>query len=100
MIVPTTADAQSLPTSQPPQTSAAPAASQPPAQQEEVEIIAKRLCKRAEPVIGTRLATKRRCNTPAELAAYQRQAREFIDNYRRRPCIAGTEAGEGQAMSC
>jgi hypothetical protein len=66
---------------------------------EQIDVIAKRLCK-AEPVIGTRIAIKRKCETPAQLAAYQRQAREIIENFRRRPCMGGAEAGEGQAMQC
>jgi len=75
--------------------------SPPPApDQSEIQIVAQKLC-RAEPVIGTRLAPKRKCDTPAQLAAYQRQARELIEEYRRRPCMAGTGAGESdQAMSC
>lgn len=78
------------------------AQSPPPAptqDQREIQIVAQKLCK-AEPVIGTRLAPKRKCDTPAQLAAYQKQARELIEEYRRRPCMAGAEGGEGQAMSC
>jgi hypothetical protein len=71
----------------------------PPPTQGEIQIVAQKLCK-AEPVIGTRLAPKRKCDTPAQLAAYQRQAREIIESYRQRPCMVGAEGGEGQAMSC
>lgn len=71
----------------------------PTPDQSEIQIVAQKLCK-AEPVIGTRLAPKRKCDTPAQLAAYQRQAREIIESYRQRPCMAGAEGGEGQAMSC
>lgn len=66
----------------------------------EVEIVARKLCE-ADPVIGTRIAVKRRCNTPAELAEYQRQAREWIENYRRMPCVGGTTGGDtAQAVKC
>ena len=71
----------------------------PPPTQGEIQIVAQKLCK-AEPVIGTRLAPKRKCDTPAQLAAYERQAREIIESYKQRPCMAGAEGGEGQAMSC
>ena len=64
-----------------------------PEAQRQIDIVAKRLCK-AEPVVGTRLAVKRKCDTPAQLIAYQRQAREMMEQYRQRPCVAGTEAGD------
>ena len=68
--------------------------------QNEIKIVAQKLCN-ADPVIGTRIPVKRRCNTPAELAEYQQQAREIIENYMRRPCVAGTEAGERvQQLGC
>ena len=70
-----------------------------PEAQAQIDIVAKKLCK-GEPVVGTRLAVRHKCETPAQLVEYQRQAREMIENYRRRPCAAGVEAGEGQAMSC
>lgn len=82
-----------------------PSASSPPAaskvaSQSEVEIVARKLCE-ADPVIGTRIAVKRRCSTPAELAEYQRQAREWIENYRRMPCVGGTTGGDNaQAVKC
>lgn len=77
-----------------------PAEAQAQAQaQAEIEIVAKKLCK-AEPVVGTRLAVKRKCDTPAQLAQYQRQAREMIDDYRRRPCMAGAESANNQPMPC
>jgi hypothetical protein len=75
-----------------------PAATSPEAETE-INVIAKKLCK-ADPVIGTRIVVKRKCDTPAQLAAYQRQAREMIENYRRRPCMAGAESGNNQAMQC
>ena len=94
MIISTAAVAQA-PSNSPPTAPPQAAAEDP----NEIEIMAKRLCK-AEPIIGTRIPRKRKCNTPAELAAYQRQAREIIESYRRRPCIAGVDGGEGQPMAC
>ena len=79
--------------------------SQPPAEvspetQAQIDVVAKKLCK-AEPVIGTRLAVKRKCDTPAQLRQYQAQAREMIENYRQRtPCLMGMESGDGKAMPC
>src|SRR5215213_7481710 len=82
-IISTTASAQSP---------AAPTAPISPEAQAQIDIVAKRLCK-GEPVVGTRLAVRRKCDTPAQLVQYQRQAREMIEDYRRRPCMAGAEAG-------
>ena len=98
IIASTSALAQSPPNSAAPsQPTASPdAAAQ---QAKEVEVVAKRLCK-AEPVVGTRLAKRRRCNTPAELAAFQAQAREFIESWRRRPCMQGAAGGENQTLPC
>ena len=77
-----------------------PPAADSPQRQAEIEVVAKKLCK-AEPVIGTRLAVKRKCDTPAQLRQYQAQAREMIENHRQRtPCLMGMEVGEGQAMPC
>jgi hypothetical protein len=90
LIISTTASAQS------PAMSPVPT---PPEVQAQIDIVAKKLCK-GEPVIGTRLAAKRKCDTPAQLVHYQRQAREMIENLRRGPCMAGAETGEGQAMQC
>jgi len=70
-----------------------------PSDDEAIEIVAKRLC-RGEPVVGTRIAFKRKCDTPAQLAQYQRQAREIIEEYRRRPCMMGAESGNNQPMTC
>ena len=69
------------------------------ADQREIEIVAQKLC-RTEPVIGTRIAVKRKCDTPAQLKHFQQQAREIIEQYRHRPCAMGAEGGEGQAMAC
>ena len=91
IVISTTASAES-PAVPPPTTS--------PEAQAQIDIVAKRLCK-AEPVVGTRLAPKRKCDTPAQLVAYQRQAREMIEEFRRRPCMAGTGAGPNDApMQC
>ena len=70
-----------------------------PEVQQQIDIVAKRLCK-AEPVVGTRLAVKRKCDTPAQLVEYQRQAREIMEQYRQRPCVAGAEAGNNQLLKC
>jgi hypothetical protein len=73
---------------------------QTPEDQEAINIVAKRLC-RGEPVVGTRIAFKRKCDTPAQLAQYQRQAREIIEEYRHRPCMMGTGAGPNDVpMQC
>ena len=69
------------------------------ADQQEINIVAQKLC-RAEPIIGTRIAVKRKCDTPAQLKYFQQQAREIIEQYRHRPCAMGAEGGEGQAMPC
>jgi hypothetical protein len=69
------------------------------ADQQEINIVAQKLC-RAEPIIGTRIAVKRKCDTPAQLKYFQQQAREIIEQYRHRPCAMGAESGEGQAMAC
>lgn len=68
-----------------------------PEVQRQIDIVAKRLCK-AEPVVGTRLAAKRKCDTPEQLIAWQRQAREVMEQYRQRPCVAGTEAGDHKVV--
>jgi hypothetical protein len=68
-----------------------------PNRQAQIDIVAKNLCA-AEPVVGTRLAVRRRCDTPAELANYQRQAREYIESYRHQPCVAGTGGGERDTL--
>ena len=67
--------------------------------EQEINIVAQKLC-RAEPIIGTRIAVKRKCDTPAQLKYFQQQAREIIEQYRHRPCAMGAEGGEGQAMPC
>jgi hypothetical protein len=67
--------------------------------QAQIDIVARKLCK-GEPVVGTRLAVRHKCDTPAQLVEYQRQARELIEDYRRRPCMAGAESGENQPMPC
>jgi hypothetical protein len=80
----------------------APAAAPPtqaPADQQAIDIVAKRLC-RGEPIVGTRIAIKRKCDTPAQLAQYQRQARELIEEYRHRPCMMGAESANNQPMPC
>ena len=65
-----------------------------------INVVAEKLC-RAEPIIGTRIPVRHRCDTPAELSQYRAQAREIIDQYRRRPCMAGTGSGENDAtMPC
>ena len=80
--------------------SPAPATPVSPEVQQQIDIVAKRLCK-AEPVVGTRLAVKRKCDTPAQLVAYQRQAREIMEEYRQRPCMMGTGAGPNDTpMQC
>ena len=65
-----------------------------PIHQTQIDIVAKNLCAAAEPVVGTRIAVRRRCDTPAELAEYQRQAREVIGTIQHRPCVAGTDGGD------
>ena len=72
---------------------------QAPVDQQSIDVVAKKLC-RGEPVVGTRIAFKRKCDTPAQLAYYQRQAREIIEDYKRRPCMAGAESGENKLMPC
>jgi hypothetical protein len=73
---------------------------QRPADEAAINIVAQKLCQ-GEPVIGTRLAAKRKCDTPAQLAHYREQAREFIEEYKRRPCMAGTGTGPNDTpMSC
>jgi hypothetical protein len=73
---------------------------QAPADDAAINVVAEKLC-RAEPVIGTRIAFKRKCDTPAQLAAFREQAREIIEQYRHRPCAMGVETGENsQVMSC
>src|SRR4051794_33645677 len=69
--------------------------------QQAIDIVAKKLCK-AEPIVGTRIPTPRKCETPAQLRAYNAQAREMIESYRQRtPCIMGMESGEkSKAMPC
>jgi len=62
-----------------------------------IDIVAKRLC-HAEPVIGTRIAVKRKCDTPAQLTQFRQQAREIIEDYKRRPCMAGTGGGENDSV--
>src|SRR5215210_2574335 len=81
------------------QSPAPPAAPISPEAQAEIEIVAKKLCK-GEPVVGTRLAVRHKCDTPAQLVQYQRQAREMIEDYRRRPCMAGAESADNQPMPC
>ena len=83
----------------PAETPAVPTPAQPAATADEINIVAKKLC-HGEPVVGTRIAFKRKCDTPAQLAQYQRQAREIIEEYRRRPCMAGAESGNNQPMPC
>jgi hypothetical protein len=70
-----------------------------PEVQSPVEITGQRLCA-AEPVIGTRLAVRRKCATPAQKQEMQQQARETIDTYRRKPCMAGTETMNNEPMRC
>ena len=72
---------------------------QPSADQQAIDIVAKKLC-RGEPIVGTRIAVKRKCDTPAQLTYYQRQARELIEEYRHRPCMMGAEAANNQPMPC
>lgn len=67
-------------------------ATQAPVDDRTINIVAQKLC-RGEPVVGTRIAYKRKCDTPAQLAHYQAQAREIIEEYKRRPCMAGAGAG-------
>ena len=65
-----------------------------------INIVAEKLC-RAEPIVGTRIPIRHKCDTPAQLKQYQRQAREIVEEYRRRPCAVGTGTGESDAaMSC
>ena len=65
-----------------------------------IDIVAKKLCQ-AEPIVGTRIPTPRKCNTPAQLKQFQAQAREMIESYRQRtPCLMGMESGDGKAMPC
>lgn len=64
-----------------------------------IDIVAKRLCQ-AEPIVGTRIPVPRKCNTPAQLRQFQAQAREMIENYRRRPCMMGAESANNKAMPC
>lgn len=65
-----------------------------------INIVAQKLCK-GEPVVGTRLAPKRKCDTPAQLERYRAQAREMIEEYKRRPCMAGVGTGENDiAIPC
>lgn len=90
LIMPATAFAQA-PAPSPQTQAAADAAS--------IDIIAKKLCQ-GEPVVGTRIPIKKKCDTPAQLAQYQAQAREMIENYRRRPCMMGAESANNQAMPC
>lgn len=72
----------------------------PPPGQPPVEITGQRLCP-PEPTIGTRLAVRHKCRTPAETQQLQRQARDTIEAERRRPCVAGTGGGENdQVVSC
>jgi len=72
----------------------------PPPDEAEITIVAQKLC-RAEPVIGTRIAIKRKCDTPAQLAQFRQQAREIIEEYKRRPCMAGVGIGENDTpMPC
>ena len=76
------------------------AAAQATTNDKEINIVAQKLCQ-AEPIIGTRIPVRHRCDTPAELSQYRAQAREIIDQYRRRPCMAGTGSGENDAtMPC
>jgi len=73
---------------------------QPPANEAEITVVAQKLC-RAEPVIGTRIAVKRKCDTPAQLVQFREQAREIIEEYKRRPCMAGVGVGPNDTpMSC
>ena len=73
---------------------------QAPADQGAIDIVAKKLC-RGEPIVGTRIAFKHKCDTPAQLAHYQRQAREIIEDYKRRPCMAGAGSGPNdKPMQC
>lgn len=81
------------------QAPSAPPSSQLPADAGTIDVIAKRLCK-AEPIVGTRIPVRRKCDTPAQLAQYQQQARELLESYRRRPCAMGTESGNNQVMPC
>ena len=75
-------------------------ATKAPADERTINIVAEKLC-HAEPIIGTRIAVKRKCDTPAQLAEYRQQAREIIEDYKRRPCVAGTGSGESDAtMPC
>jgi hypothetical protein len=76
---------------------ASPPAPTSPEAQAKIDIVAKKLCK-DEPVVGTRLAVRHKCDTPAQLVQCQRQAREMIEDFRRRPCMAGAESGENQPM--
>jgi hypothetical protein len=71
-----------------------------PSDDQAIEIVAKRLC-RGEPVVGTRIAFKRKCDAPAQLRQFRQQARELIEEYRHRPCMMGTGAGPNdQPMQC
>ena len=64
-----------------------------PADEGAINVVAQKLCQ-GEPIIGTRIAAKRKCDTPAQLERYREQARELIEEYRHRPCMAGTGAGD------
>ena len=68
-------------------------ATQASADERSITIVAEKLC-RAEPIVGTRIPVRHRCDTPAQLAQYRQQAREIIEEYKRRPCVAGTGSGE------
>ena len=71
-----------------------------PEEQAQIDIIAKKLCTK-EPVVGTRIPVRHRCDTPKELAAYHKQARELYQTYTQRPCMVGVGTGENDhVMSC
>ena len=71
-----------------------------PDSQKPVEVTGQRLCA-PEPTIGTRLAVRHKCPTPAEKQQMHQQARETAEEYKRRPCMAGTGTGENdEVMPC